>query len=320
MDGDFASHLLQMIKVTTMSHEATQTTEQTLGSYLREQRQQKGLSLSEVSASTKISLPILNAIEDDDYKRMPADAFCRGFYNMYAKLLELDPQEILTQYEAGRGIHPKTSRKPAKPPLRESQKFANYADPAPISPVTSMTFFITACLVIFIGGCWYFNFNPINYISSRLIPPQSGIETVEQFTVVPEEGVTINPSPSSDSSNPEGEVSSGIPSATTLSVTDKETTETLPKEGEKDSSAIAPYHLKIDFNSSGTLKVTLDDGFILDKNFNAGESLEWKVEKKIILDMPESLSGTLTLNGIEIPLPETENNRRLLSLPEDLLD
>jgi len=42
--------------------------------------------------------------------------------------------------------------------------------------------------------------------------------------------------------------------------------------------------------------------------------------EKIILDMPETLSGTLSLNGIEIPLPVAENGRRLLSLPEDLLD
>ena len=84
--------------------------------------------------------------------------------------------------------------------------------------------------------------------------------------------------------------------------------------------AVAPYQLQMNFNNSGVLRVTLDDGFVLDKQFSAGTSMQWKVEKKIILDMPELLSATLTLNGIEIPLPEAENGRRLLSLPEDLLD
>lgn len=304
-----------------MSHEPTQDTERTLGDFLSEHRKLKGVSLDEVSEITKISLPILKAIEKDEYERMPADAFCRGFYTMYAKFLELDPQEILARYQTGRGIQPKTSRKPARPPVRKSGKFTNYAEPSSISAATSITLSAVVCFLIFMGACWYFNFNPVNYISTRLIPPQPAIEGFEQspFIPPPTDAVFELP-PESDSGKVKEEVPQEALPAPASSGTNEKVIDNSQEERTKNSSAVAPYHLKIDFNSSGILKVALDDGFVLDKNFYAGESLQWNVEKKIILDMPESLSGRFTLNGIEIPLPEAVNNRRLLSLPEDLLD
>lgn len=313
-----------------MSHEDTQETTQTLGNFLREQRKQKGLSLAEVNDATKISLPILKAMEEDEYERMPADAFCRGFYSMYARFLELAPQAILEQYLANREIHPKTSLKTARPPVRKSQHFTNYAQPSTVSPATSVTLFVIVCCIIAIGACWYFNFNPADYIHTKLIPPQTSIEdvgarssvtpqTTPLFVTTPSKTDTVEPLPE------KAIETDGVKTEETIlpeisSGTNEEMLNNSLEETKNEASAVAPYHLQIDFKSSGVLRVTLDDGFVLDKQFSAGTSLQWKVEKKIILDMPELLNGTLTLNGIEIPLPEAKNGRRLLSLPEDLLN
>jgi len=82
----------------------------------------------------------------------------------------------------------------------------------------------------------------------------------------------------------------------------------------------APYHLEIYFRNSGTLTATLDQGFFIDKEFQSDQTLQWDVQESIILDMPASIDATIRMNGIEIPLPNVENDRRLLSLPEDLLN
>jgi len=140
-----------------MSQKDTQEVEQTLGNFLREKRKQKGLSLADANDATKISLPILQAMEEDEYDHMPADAFCRGFYSMYARFLELDPQAILEQYLANRGIHPKTPKNTARPPVKKSQQFTNYAESSAVSPATSMTIFAIVCCIIAIWElCWYF--------------------------------------------------------------------------------------------------------------------------------------------------------------------
>ncbi|RUM42415.1 MAG: hypothetical protein DSY80_07190, partial [Desulfocapsa sp.] len=82
----------------------------------------------------------------------------------------------------------------------------------------------------------------------------------------------------------------------------------------------APYHLDILFHTNGILTVTLDNGFFIDKEFKNGQTLQWDVQQSILLDMPETVDATIHMNDIEIPLPETENGRRILSLPEDLLN
>lgn len=322
-----------------MSQEATQEEiPQSLGTFLREQREQKGISLTEATEATKISPPVLKAIEEDAYDRMPAEAFCKGFYSLYASFLGLDPKEILERYEVRNGPKQKSSKKPCRPPVKKSQSGANYAEPSAISPVTSLTLFVAVCLVVVAGICWYFNWAPIDYLNTKLIPPQppppislQQTQAIQETPAVPEAvSVTTETTTEQDHStglpkeNPSNTNMIQPEEAASAVILPTETNdlviEGLPQEVQAPPSTVGPYHLEIVFNNSGTLKVTLDDGFVLDKHFSIGETLRWGAEKKIILDMPEIISGTLRLNGIEIPLPEAKNGRRRLSLPEDLLN
>ncbi len=70
----------------------------TLGSHLKQRRQELGRSLEQLAASTKIHIRILSAIEEDRYSELPARAFTRGFIVNYAKALRLNPKEILDHY------------------------------------------------------------------------------------------------------------------------------------------------------------------------------------------------------------------------------
>ena len=163
-----------------MSHEDTQGEPQTLGAFLRDHRKQKGASLTDVSETTKISLPVLKAIEDDDHESMPAEAFCRGFYSMYADFLELDRNEILGRYTEHCGLIKKAISKQAQPPVKKSQIFNNFAEPSAISPGISTTFFTVLSLFLIIGLCYYFKWNPINYINTMLTQPPTTIEQQPQ--------------------------------------------------------------------------------------------------------------------------------------------
>ncbi len=283
-----------------MSDKAAQEGTLSLGAFLRDQREQKNLSIEAAIEATKISKPVLEAIENDNFDRMPAEAFCRGFYTIYANLLELDPKEIVARYHQARGIAEPTSASQPRPPVLKSQKFNAYTDVSPVSPFGSTTVLITACLLLSAGVCWYLNWNPVDYINSIIMSQQSSINS----TVINENSKPVVEE-IADTTLPD--------TATTKTAT---TFETQPQK----TPAVTLYNLQVTFQNSGTLKVTMDDGFVLDKHFSAGETLQWEVTKKIILDMPETVKGKLNLNGIEIPLPTAENGRRKLSLPEDLLD
>ena len=62
---------------------------------LREARESLGLSVAEVAAQTKFAPRQIEALEADDFKRLPETAFLRGFVRSYAKILNMDAQTLL---------------------------------------------------------------------------------------------------------------------------------------------------------------------------------------------------------------------------------
>lgn len=70
----------------------------TLGEKLRQAREERGISLSEVAEQTRISPLYLESIDKDDYRNLPGGIFNRGFVKSYAKYVGLDEQEALLDY------------------------------------------------------------------------------------------------------------------------------------------------------------------------------------------------------------------------------
>ena len=65
------------------------------GQKLRDERQSRGLSLSDVSGATKIRVEFLSAIEKGEYEKLPSSSYAQGFVRNYAKFLGLSENEIL---------------------------------------------------------------------------------------------------------------------------------------------------------------------------------------------------------------------------------
>jgi len=70
----------------------------TLGEKLRQARDERGISISEVAEQTRISPMYLELIENDDYRTLPGGIFNKGFVKSYAKYVGIDEQEALQDY------------------------------------------------------------------------------------------------------------------------------------------------------------------------------------------------------------------------------
>lgn len=69
------------------------------GSYLKNIREMKGITLEEISQKTRIKISYLKALEEEDFKQLPAEVFARGFLKAYAKYLALDPEVVNRSYK-----------------------------------------------------------------------------------------------------------------------------------------------------------------------------------------------------------------------------
>jgi len=71
----------------------------TLGTYLKKTRETHGISIEELASSTKINISVLAALETDNFKKLPAPIFVKGFIRSYLKYLGVDPKEAILFYE-----------------------------------------------------------------------------------------------------------------------------------------------------------------------------------------------------------------------------
>lgn len=70
----------------------------TIGEQLRLTREERGIPLREISDETRISIHYLEAIESNDYQRLPGGIFNRSFVRAYARSIGYDEKEAVEGY------------------------------------------------------------------------------------------------------------------------------------------------------------------------------------------------------------------------------
>nr|WP_202524808.1 helix-turn-helix domain-containing protein [Streptomyces sp. SID4926] len=71
-----------------------------LGETLRRARAKAGLRVEDLSASTRIRVPLVQAIENDDFSQCGGTVYARGHLRALARAVGLDPEPLLARYDA----------------------------------------------------------------------------------------------------------------------------------------------------------------------------------------------------------------------------
>lgn len=70
----------------------------TFGEHLRREREMRGVSLEEISTATRIGVRFLQALENEQWERLPGGVFNRGFIRAVARFLGLDEEGLVGEY------------------------------------------------------------------------------------------------------------------------------------------------------------------------------------------------------------------------------
>ena len=70
-----------------------------VGETLRRERMKRNLDLEEISRELKISTRFLQAIENDQYEKLPGGVFAKSFVRQYARLLSLNEDDLAVQVQ-----------------------------------------------------------------------------------------------------------------------------------------------------------------------------------------------------------------------------
>jgi cytoskeletal protein RodZ len=77
---------------------------ESVGQYLRQQREAKAMSIEEVARATRVPMSSVERLESDQFDELPGEVFVRGFMRSYARAVGLDPDEVLAHYTASRRV------------------------------------------------------------------------------------------------------------------------------------------------------------------------------------------------------------------------
>ena len=87
------------------------------GQTLRNAREAKGLTESQVASQTRILVQIISDMEKEDFHRIPAPIYGRGFVRLFAECVGLDPAPLIQEFmEIFEGRRPPLSAIPMPPP------------------------------------------------------------------------------------------------------------------------------------------------------------------------------------------------------------
>lgn len=126
------------------------------GDKLRREREMRGVTLAEMSESTKISKRWLQALEDEQFEILPGGVFNRGFVRSYARFLGINEEQAVADYVAASNEQPPPED---KFPLDIHEK----EDTPPLNPKRSflpVALAIVALVLVVGGWTWWVKHKP----------------------------------------------------------------------------------------------------------------------------------------------------------------
>jgi cytoskeleton protein RodZ len=287
-----------------------QVSSDSLGSYLRDEREQRGVSLQEISAMTKIQVRFLHALEEDAYDRLPAPPFVVGFLRAYAQCLCLDANEIVAVYHQYYRVRdrPESSQLLPTPPMRQTTRVGVIG---------------AGAVVVLLGLTAVLMLREMRVGSQPRRSPSTPLATRDQIAAT---GTSVStPVPSAP-------VASGVdvkvpvpepaqaslavplaspPAATPLSprplpqAAARVPEAPLPTTSEASSP---PLVLQADAVEDTWLRVVIDDKERYALLLKAGKSIRWQAGERFVLTVGNAQGTRLLLNGQEVALPSAQSN------------
>ena len=152
---------------------------QSPGKQLRQAREEKGLSIQEVASSLRLGVPIITALEADEFHKLPSLAFVRGYMRTYARLLDLPEETLALPQEVSK-----------EPPLVSSIVSANHKQSSSRDRPIRLISILLILLLAISAVVWWLNH------SDEFIFARQTVEPVDE-TALPAQPVIPSLSPSS---------------------------------------------------------------------------------------------------------------------------
>jgi cytoskeleton protein RodZ len=264
------------------------------GTFLRQAREARGISLQQVSVTTRISARVLDALERNDPSKLPGGIFSRAFVRSYAREVGLDPDLAVSSFVAAFPEESGAEEMPSATTAEDAETFQSRRRVA-----TTLVQLLVISLVVVVLGLIY-----ISVWGSKAKPAPGGSGTGAVPPVrPPAEAKQSIPAPV-EATLPAA-AAGGVPEETPAAASAAPQSPATPPQpdGPADSptgSAVgqaAPLVVGLAASDRCWLSITVDGARIPGRNLQAGERLEYRVRAAVTMIVGNAAALAITLNG-----------------------
>ena len=293
--------------------QAAENPRPSFGSWLRHQREARSVSMREIADNSKISLRYLEALEQDRFDVLPAPVFARGFLREYARVVGLNPDEVVNLYlvateERAEGNRRVERPKPARP---ESTKSA---------PSTlGYGLLLGLAVVLFVGIAALLSFlaerRRAAPVDSRLVAPSTMVAPAAADPGAA--GASALPATATHPASPAFQAAPVAPAplprflageAGAAPATGALSAPAGSAEGAPavvpGGAAAAPYRVVLNFSQDCWMESVVDGHRRISELKAAGETVQLEALESVLLTLGNSRAVTVEVEGQPFALPE----------------
>jgi cytoskeletal protein RodZ len=285
-----------------------------IGEVLRRERLRLNLDLDQVARETKISVKLLEAIEAEDFSKLPGGVFTKSFVRQYARLLGMDEDEAVAELQ--RSMQPETpafetQQQPAAPtePVIELPRVPDWAGAG--RPKSSALPALALVVVVMLGcSAFYAWWQQRGRRTANVVQAPAQVST----PVSAPAAAPGTPAPAPSTPAPETQAAANPPAAQTPAASAPQpqtTAAAVPAQEQPAPSGAAPVAAAPE--AAGNVRVLLtaeeptwisarsDGKVVYSGTLQANEKKDLSADSQVRLVVGNAGGVAVTLNGKPVP-------------------
>ena len=271
------------------------------GTLLRQAREQRGVTLQELAVATKISARVLECLERNDPSKLPGGIFSRAFVRAYAREVGIDPELAVARFVAAFPEASGADDMPSTTSAVEAESFEHRRHALKIGAQIVGV----AALVAILGFVYYSGFRPGAQQSEPAAaqPPAAG--PAAPVSPPPQTEAPV-PSPASSDAAQAPATDGAAHDAPALPDVEPEPAPpaaaagpVVEAGGQPGATSLPRAPLAVVLAATGDcwLSIAVDGTRVPSRTLQAGERLEFAVQRSITMTAGNAGALAVTLNG-----------------------
>jgi len=283
------------------------------GDRLRREREMRGITLDEITESTKISRRHLEALEREHFDQLPGGVFNKGFVRAYARFLGIDEDQAVADYSAASNEQPEPENKFPLEIHEEPNRELN-----PRRSKLPLLFAIAALVGVLLGYGFWTKSKPHSSAAVETQPTAPTSAVNEPKAQAPE------PQSVSPSSSEPAKTSEPVPSKPVTKPAEREAIAVqpppLPTSSEAAVSADPPpgvkpsaFFVQVIAKEDSWVSIVADGKSVMQRVLPADKQKKIKAGKSVILRTGNAGGIEVSFNGHRLGALGNENEPRTLT-------